>query len=75
MKTKTKYQVYWWCTYPDCSIGWVPSLSSTNLNSPRFQKHVNKLKENGEKFKIVETTEKVICTDKTAKWKSLPSTH
>jgi hypothetical protein len=71
MKTKTKYQAYWWCTYPDYSIGWVPSLSSTNLNSPRFQKHINELMKNG-KFKIVETTETVICTDKTAKQKSLP---
>ena len=71
MKTKTKYQAYWWCTFPGYSIGWVPSLSSTNLNSPRFQKHINELKESG-KFKIVSITEKVICTNKTAKRKSLP---
>lgn len=72
MKTKTKYQAYWWCYYPDYSIGWVHSMTSTNLNSPKFQKHINELKEGG-KFKVVEITEKVICTDKTAKWKSLPS--
>lgn len=47
-------------------------MTSTNLNSPKFQKHINELKEGG-KFKVVEITEKVICTDKTAKWKSLPS--
>jgi len=46
---------------------WSTDLRSTNLNSKPFQKRINGLVALGAKFKVVEVTEKVICTNKTHK--------
>ena len=67
MKTKTKYQLYWWCAYPEYSKGWYLTATTTSLNSKVFQQLINYRVSNGDKFKVVHITEEVIYTDKTFK--------
>lgn len=63
---KTRYELHWWCANERTFYS-----DSKKLNNKRFQKEINFLHKCGDRFEIIEITEKVIASSKTLRFTSV----